>query len=203
MEKKIRADIIKIGNLKINKLLIQIIFRLKVQWEIVPTIQNIKLEFNPWINKQKIENVFLLEYKKIKVNKRKLRWQTLENATKDFPSLWKQQIKQAKTEPKILTNKKKKLKRLINVFKIKQIPKPPSFNKRPAKIIEPNVGASTWALGNQIWNKNIGNFTKKLNLKQNKEIKLIDQKINIFCKGKNKILINKGNEEKIVYNKRK
>jgi len=28
-------------------------------------------------------------------------------------------------------------------------PHPPIFNSTPAKIIEPNVGASTWAMGNQ------------------------------------------------------
>ena len=43
------------------------------------------------------------------------------------------------------------------------IPQPPSFNKTPAKIIEPETGASTWALGNQRWTKYIGNFTRKAN----------------------------------------
>ena len=37
----------------------------------------------------------------------------------------------------------------------------PNFNKIPAKTIEPATGASTWALGNQRWVKNIGVFTRK------------------------------------------
>lgn len=32
----------------------------------------------------------------------------------------------------------------------------PNFNKIPAKITEPGVGASTWASGNQICKGNIG-----------------------------------------------
>lgn len=41
------------------------------------------------------------------------------------------------------------------------IPYPPNFSNTPAKIIEPPTGASTWALGNHWWKKNIGNLTKK------------------------------------------
>ena len=33
------------------------------------------------------------------------------------------------------------------------MPYPPNFNNRPAKIIEPPTGASTWALGNHWWKK--------------------------------------------------
>jgi hypothetical protein len=28
-------------------------------------------------------------------------------------------------------------------------PTPPNFSRTPAKIIDPNVGASTWAIGSQ------------------------------------------------------
>jgi len=38
---------------------------------------------------------------------------------------------------------------------------PPNFNKIPAKIIDPKVGASTWAIGNHIWSPYKGNFTAK------------------------------------------
>lgn len=37
----------------------------------------------------------------------------------------------------------------------------PSFNRSPARIIEPLVLASTWALGNQKWSPMIGILTKK------------------------------------------
>ena len=38
----------------------------------------------------------------------------------------------------------------------RSIPYVPNFNSIPAKSTEPNVGASTWASGNQIWNGGIG-----------------------------------------------
>jgi len=41
-------------------------------------------------------------------------------------------------------------------------PKPPSFSKIPAKITLPDVGASQWASGNQIWKGTKGIFTAKL-----------------------------------------
>jgi hypothetical protein len=37
----------------------------------------------------------------------------------------------------------------------------PNFSKRTAKITDPNVGASTWASGNQICNGNTGIFAAK------------------------------------------
>ena len=40
-------------------------------------------------------------------------------------------------------------------------PYPPSFNKIPARIIEPATGASTWALGSHKWVTYSGIFTKK------------------------------------------
>jgi len=48
-------------------------------------------------------------------------------------------------------------------------PYPPSLSKTPAKIIEPTRGASTWAFGNQIWRKKIGNLT--INTKEKEIIK--------------------------------
>jgi hypothetical protein len=38
-------------------------------------------------------------------------------------------------------------------------PYPPSFSKIAARIIEPAIGASTWALGSHIWTENMGSFT--------------------------------------------
>ena len=44
---------------------------------------------------------------------------------------------------------------------IRKIPYPPNFNKIPANITDPTLGASTWASGNQIWNGKTGTFTAK------------------------------------------
>ena len=53
--------------------------------------------------------------------------------------------------PPIITNTlitiiivKSQLKKIINTS-----PNPPNLSNRPAKIIDPVTGASTWALGNQ------------------------------------------------------
>ena len=46
-------------------------------------------------------------------------------------------------------------------LKIRNIPYLPSFNKTPAKIIDPEVLASTWALGSQKWPPKIGILIKK------------------------------------------
>lgn len=43
---------------------------------------------------------------------------------------------------------------------IRIMPYPPSFSKMAAKIIDPAIGASTWALGSHRWVENIGNFTR-------------------------------------------
>lgn len=37
-----------------------------------------------------------------------------------------------------------------NEVSIRIIPYPPNFNRIPARIIDPAIGASTWALGNQM-----------------------------------------------------
>src|SRR5690625_252654 len=49
-----------------------------------------------------------------------------------------------------------------NVGNIKRKkPYVPIFSKIPAKIIEPPVGASTWASGSHVWKGNMGTFTAK------------------------------------------
>lgn len=47
-----------------------------------------------------------------------------------------------------------------NSDSIRARPYPPSFSRIAAKTIDPAIGASTCALGSQIWVENIGNFTK-------------------------------------------
>jgi hypothetical protein len=49
-------------------------------------------------------------------------------------------------------------------------PKPPNFNKIPAKITEPAVGASQCASGSHIWNGTSGIFTAKDKKKANQHI---------------------------------
>lgn len=46
----------------------------------------------------------------------------------------------------------------------RSIPYPPSFSNSPAKIIDPETGASTCAFGNHKWKKYIGIFTKKASI---------------------------------------
>lgn len=44
-------------------------------------------------------------------------------------------------------------------------PNVPNFRSRPARIIEPATGASTWALGNQRWVKKRGVLMRKARIK--------------------------------------
>lgn len=48
-----------------------------------------------------------------------------------------------------------------NIHRIRNKPYPPNFSKIAAKIIDPAIGASTWAFGSHRWTENKGNFTKK------------------------------------------
>ena len=50
------------------------------------------------------------------------------------------------------------------------IPNVPNFNNKAANIIDPIVGASLWAKGNQVWKGNIGILIKK---EKNKNIQII------------------------------
>jgi len=88
-------------------------------------------------------------------------------------------------------------------------PYPPNFNKTPAKIIDPETGASTWALGSHKWKKYTGNFTKKakINIKYNtilikEKEKYLQDKKNLkwpLYKKTKKRPINKGREAVTVY----
>lgn len=80
-------------------------------------------------------------------------------------------------------------------------PNPPNFNKRPAKTIDPEVLASTWALGSQKCSPKTGIFTKKgaavisikLNLKETFFLKknFLQGKVEIITKikGREKIKV--------------
>ena len=95
-------------------------------------------------------------------------WLILEKAIKTFISSCLKQITPTNTPPqreKIISDISNKGLKII-LLKTK-IPIPPNFRRTPARIIEPNVGASTWALGSQTWKKKTGNFTTKVNKIEN------------------------------------
>lgn len=77
------------------------------------------------------------------------------------------------------------------------IPYPPIFKRTAAKIIDPSIGASTCAFGNQRWRRNKGILIKKAIIKRIGKLKKLG--VNKFEKGvKDKIDISKGSDPKIV-----
>jgi hypothetical protein len=89
---------------------------------------------------------------------------------------------------------------------IRNNPYPPSFRSNLAKIIEPLVLASTWALGNQKCNPKMGSFTKKGQNMTNiaklpVKIKGLTQNPLIFLKKVNRNT-RKGMENNTVYSKK-
>ena len=55
------------------------------------------------------------------------------------------------------------------------IPYPPIFSKRPARTIDPSVGARTWASGNQRCSGKLGSFT----IKPNRMTRKVNRKIGL------------------------
>jgi len=53
---------------------------------------------------------------------------------------------------------------------VRESPYPPNFRRMAAKIIDPAMGASTWALGNQRWKPYIGIFMTKAKRQNNHQI---------------------------------
>jgi len=101
-----------------------------------------------------------------------------------------------------------KLNGKIDIIRIN--PYPPSFSKTAARIIDPAIGASTWALGNHKCVENIGNFTKNPRIRNSHKIeKFIDGWIvnieiiynflNFEAEMITRRIINIGNEAQIVY----
>lgn len=87
---------------------------------------------------------------------------TDEYAISDFTSIWRIQIKLVIKAPhiEILVNVITKFKFPANITALSRSnPYPPSLSKIPARIIDPDTGASTWALGNHKCVKYIGIFT--------------------------------------------
>ena len=73
--------------------------------------------------------------------------------------------KQQSTEPSKQSTNNKGEQRCKEGDKI-NIPYPPNFRRTPDKSIEPNRGASVWALGSQACNQNSGDLTPKVRNKQ-------------------------------------
>ena len=70
-------------------------------------------------------------------------------------------------------------------IKKRKIPYKPNFNNNAAKIIDPLVGASTWASGNHKWNGIIGIFTEKPKKSKNQIINCLFSKKKLFKKKSN------------------
>jgi len=90
-------------------------------------------------------------------------WPTEEYAINDLISVCRIQTRLVITPPQIAILLHRGLILNIrwgNIKVIRKIPYPPSFSSNPARIIDPAIGASTWALGNQRWKINIGILTK-------------------------------------------
>ena len=79
-------------------------------------------------------------------------------------------------------------------------PQEPIFKRTPANTIEPQTGASTCALGSQIWTKYIGVFTIKaaVIIKNKRDLLLTDSEY--IKTGSLIIYNNKGSLVIIVYN---
>lgn len=90
-------------------------------------------------------------------------WATEDRAIKNLISVWNKQIRAISIPPAI---DHESMKVQILSYKecileaIRMIPYPPSFSRIAARIIDPAIGASTWALGNQRWIRYKGSFTE-------------------------------------------
>jgi hypothetical protein len=90
-------------------------------------------------------------------------WPTDEYAINDLTSGWRIQINLVATAPHneiLISIDEFNIHNFGNNWIIRANPYPPNFSKIAAKIIDPAIGASTWAFGNHKWTENIGNFTK-------------------------------------------
>lgn len=79
-------------------------------------------------------------------------WLTDEKAIRDFRSVCREQSMADRRTPNIEnTINGVAIGRNESFIKVlvRKMPYPPSLRSVPAKIIEPAIGASTWALGNQ------------------------------------------------------
>lgn len=79
-------------------------------------------------------------------------WLTDEQAISDFRSVWRMQMEPVIITPQRARMMKGQLSSLVRgsrVTKIRIMPQPPNFSSTAARIIDPAMGASTWAFGSQ------------------------------------------------------
>jgi len=72
---------------------------------------------------------------------------------------------------------------------IRAAPYLPNFNKSPARIIEPEVLASTWAFGSQKWSPNTGIFTRKGDKNKSIENLLLTNNLEDQLKGRKTFVV--------------
>lgn len=110
-------------------------------------------------------------------------WLTEEYAMSDFKSVWRRQIELVMIIPHkdnmmngYAINSVVGFRNIV----IRNIPYPPSFSRMAARTMEPAIGASTWAFGNQRWRPYSGIFTIKAIIHAS-HINTFDQELGIGC----------------------
>lgn len=143
-------------------------------------------------------------------------WPTDEYAISAFRSVWRRHIREVLIAPHRAMH-------MINEgigeldggkwIIVRNIPYPPSFRRMAARIIDPAMGASTWALGSHKWVRNRGSFTINAMFINSHHVDIIFSgkcEVVHFNMEKNlwfevviiKILIRRGRDARIVYRKR-
>lgn len=106
-------------------------------------------------------------------------WLTEEYAISDLRSVWRRQIELVIIIPHKDNIMKGYAMNSVSGFRnvvIRSMPYPPNFSRTAARTMEPAIGASTWALGNQRWRPYRGIFTMKAIIHAN-HIKTFDQEL--------------------------
>lgn len=79
-------------------------------------------------------------------------------------SVWRRQIREVMRAPHraiLLMVARVGVEGRGSVADMRMRPYPPSFSRIAARIMEPAIGASTWALGSHRWKRNRGSLTRK------------------------------------------
>jgi len=117
-----------------------------VKWNIKPLTQNIIEEVSAWDNITSTPNTLDSTGFKESTTNEKFMWHTDLKATNLLISLWWKD----KTDPKTIPRTPSTSTNSCWMYKDnRKSPQHPNFKRRPAKRIDPTVGASTWALGSQ------------------------------------------------------
>jgi len=137
------------------------------RWVIPTSINNIG-EINPWVN---IKRMVTASLNDVSIRMRTgtgAIWKIELYAINFLKSDWEQQSIPLMTYEHI-NNGMNGFKILISLnLWIRISPTPPNLRRIPAKIMDPKVGASTWATGNQKWMPSMGSLTPKVPKDRNK-----------------------------------